>query len=440
MTSLHHIDRPAPRSPVPFIEDRRGSVAIVFALSIVILAAVVGGAVDFNRAYAARERAQQTADAAVLAAARVWQLENDLDAAKLRGKAFYIANVPAGLAATVSDFLVDEVKNIITLQVQALIPTPFLSVLGTKHVTANIEAQAQLARGVTANRHLEVAMMLDVTGSMKGSKLTALKAAAKDLVDIVVWDSQGEYTSRVALVPFAEGVRPGTAYLQAVRGARPSTHRFEDNNGYFQRYQLSDCVSDRKGNEALTDAGPNGTDKAGPVYTRTGDCTPGADIVPLTSDKPRLHSAIDALTAAGQTAGQIGTQWAWYMLSPNWNAVWPTSKAAPYGGNVHKVAILMTDGEYNLAYDDAGVATRDSARTASNGSPDGQARLLCEGMKGAGIAVFSVGFELTSAKAEETLRRCATDSSYVYMANDGDKLRLAFRDIAQRLATFHLSQ
>ncbi len=442
MQSVHSFINGQRVSLRSFRDDQDGSIAITLALSVIVLVGLVGGAIDFGRAYSARERAQQTADAAVLAAARVWQIENDLEAAKARGLGFYDANKPTDLAASVGQFAIDEVKNTITMHVQATVTTPFLSVVGMRTVTANIDAQAQLARGLTANRNLEVSMMLDVTGSMAGNKLTALKAAANELVDIVVWEREGTYTSRVALVPFAEAVNPGKDYLQTVRGGRASTHRFEDNNGYFQKFDLTECVSDRKGNEALTDAGPYGNDKAGPVYTKTGKCTPVAPIVPLTDDKVLLHNSINSLVASGQTAGQIGTQWAWYMLSPSWNEVWPEAhRAAAYGrSDVHKVAILMTDGEYNLAYDDAGVATRDSGKTASNGSPDGQARLLCEGMKAKGIAVFAVGFELSSTKAEETLRRCATDSSYVYMAKDAETLKRAFSDIAQRLATFHLSQ
>ncbi len=57
---------------------------------------------------------------------------------------------------------------------------------------------------------LEIALMLDVTGSMcndgngpctSGTKISALKDAAKKLVDTVVWDDQSKYTSRIAIVP-----------------------------------------------------------------------------------------------------------------------------------------------------------------------------------------------------------------------------------------------
>lgn len=47
-------------------------------------------------------------------------------------------------------------------------------------------------------------MMLDITGSMDGSKIRDLKDAAKDLIDIVL--IQETRKSRIALVPFSEPI------------------------------------------------------------------------------------------------------------------------------------------------------------------------------------------------------------------------------------------
>ena len=62
---------------------------------------------------------------------------------------------------------------------------------------------------------LEISLMLDVTGSMCDpcTKIDDLKAAAKDLVDIVIWDDQSAYTSKVALSPFAPAVNVGSTYF-----------------------------------------------------------------------------------------------------------------------------------------------------------------------------------------------------------------------------------
>ena len=58
--------------------------------------------------------------------------------------------------------------------------------------------------------NIEVSVVLDITGSMSGSKIEDLKAAAKDLVDIVVNDQQELFYSRVALIPYSNGVNVGS--------------------------------------------------------------------------------------------------------------------------------------------------------------------------------------------------------------------------------------
>ncbi len=151
------------------------------------------------------------------------------------------------------------------------------------------------------------------------------------------------------------------------------------------------------------------------------------------------------MTASGGTAGQIGTAWAWYTLSPNWNSIWSSSSshAAAYGtANLQKIAILMTDGEYNTEYDANGVSTSDSnGGSAANGTATTQARALCTGMKAKGITVYTVGFDLGGNQtAIDTLSQCATDSSKYYNADNGEELKQAFRDIALKISQLYLTQ
>ena len=75
-------------------KDDRGSVAIMFALTIFVVFTLVGGAVDLGRAMVARERLQSAVDSSVLAAARVWQLENDLTLAEEKALAHFDTNKP----------------------------------------------------------------------------------------------------------------------------------------------------------------------------------------------------------------------------------------------------------------------------------------------------------------------------------------------------------
>ena len=115
-------------------------------------------------------------------------------------------------------------------------------------------------------------MMLDITGSMSGQKIVDLKLAAKDLVDIVVWADQSEYTSRIALVPFSERVNVGS-YAQAVRGRPPQ--RLQSGLGSFNKqgggtanwYQIGTCATERTGFDAYTDEPPS-TAPVGHNYSR----------------------------------------------------------------------------------------------------------------------------------------------------------------------------
>jgi hypothetical protein len=93
---------------------------------------------------------------------------------------------------------------------------------------------------------------------------------------------------------------------------------------------------------------------------------------------------------------------------------------------VRKIAVLMTDGQYNKQYYGPGSTS--------------QARTMCGNMKAQGIEVYTIGFQV-SGTAQATLRDyCATDSSHHYDATSGDELRQAFRDIALRLAQLRLSK
>ncbi|KAB2918512.1 MAG: VWA domain-containing protein [Hyphomicrobiaceae bacterium] len=442
-----------------FSNDRSGSVALIFALAIVPLTAFVGLAVDYGRAYSVNTKTQAALDAAALAAGRVAQVEKTDSVNKAAAAASAFFNQAKPTNATVSSFVFtpNAANTEFTVTATTWVKTPFLGVLKTwfpqgadpdapascnsyscvKMITT---ATAKVTIGGSQASNVEIALMLDVTGSMAGQKLADLKAAAKDLIDVVILDNQSQYTSRVALAPFADAVRPGP-FLQQVRGLPPATNRFRDKQGRWQIYKLTDCVSERDGQAAYTDAAPIGNDKLGPVYTKSGSCNPQSQVVPLTQDKVLLKGTVDRLTAGGWTAGHLGTAWAWYLISPNWGSVWPNESApAPYGDkSTRKIAILMTDGEYNLQYDASGIATRDNGAGAMNGLSDAQARQVCANIKAAGIEVFTVGFDLHEAKAIETLRRCATDESHFYLAENGDQLRQAYRDIALKISILRLT-
>jgi hypothetical protein len=160
--------------------------------------------------------------------------------------------------------------------------------------------------------------------------------------------------------------------------------------------------------------------------------------MPLTSDKAALKAHVDGFTGKGGTAGHLGTQFAWYALHPGWGSVWgQQSKGLPYSmtqelnengkPKLYKIAVLMTDGEFNRQYDG------DSSET--------QAREFCKQMKQKGVIVYTVGFEIGSnGSAYDTMEECASSEEHFYNASNGDQLRMAFRDIAMKVSTLRLAE
>jgi hypothetical protein len=203
----------------------------------------------------------------------------------------------------------------------------------------------------------------------------------------------------------------------------------------------SNCMVERYGTDAATDVAP-GTSPLGIYYTSNGTCTSTNYVTPLTADKTRLHASIDALSTGGSTAGQIGMAWAWYMLSPNFASVWDKETTnAPMAYDtpeLAKVAILMTDGEFNFA-------TCEGRSTSSAGcsaaSPFVQAQAICTAMKSENIIIYTVGLELGTATDTITfLTNCATTPQHAFLAADTTELQAAFQSIATSISKLRLSK
>lgn len=176
---------------------------------------------------------------------------------------------------------------------------------------------------------------------------------------------------------------------------------------------------------------------------RLGTGCPSTPVTPLTTDVDKLTKAIAGLKAGGGTAGQIGIQWTQYLLSPRWGDFLSErvtgSRPAPYSGSIRKVAILMTDGEFNAAY--AGVPAGSSTSGGQATRSGGYAKTLCDQMKRNNIEVFTIGFMLKSGK--DVLQDCATPDTgslkHFYDASNAAELDAAFEAITQNFEVLRLT-
>jgi Flp pilus assembly protein TadG len=474
----------SPRLLQRFADNRSGNVAMMFGLLCVPICAVVGLGVDFGRAYQVRSQTQIALDAAALAAGRVAQVEkvDMVNKASAAASAYFNETKPPNVVQSTLQFSPNSSQTKFTVTATSWVRTPFLGVLKLMMpkssdaaapagcqgnffacVQMTTTSTAELKVGGNGETNIEVSLMLDVTGSMSGQKIVDLKSAANDLIDILVWDDQSQYTSRVAITPFAPTVYAGSTYFTALTNKAddpdpdgdgynyPSTcynskgklKNSCNGNSQYLAHKYAKCVVERTGTNEFTDAAP-GANAWLPSYndatgSSTTSCTPSVQIQPLTKDKTVLHNLVNNLSAGGSTAGQLGTALAWYMLSPKWSTVWPAaSTPGNYGAaKLKKIAVLMTDGIYNTLQ---GTSYGDYSSQASSAAS--KARTLCTNMKAAnvGIEIYTVGFDLGGDQgAINTLSQCATDSSHFYNTSTGDELRQAFRDIALKISTLRLT-
>jgi Flp pilus assembly protein TadG len=452
--------------------DQRGVSAVAFAISFAVLTPMALGVFDVYQSTEQRGKLQDALDAAALYAAK--STANDTPTINTIGNKALTANLQLIHGATLSNSAFSLVTNQGDPKVVATAQVTLPAYAPMEYTHLPVSVSSEVTR---AGNNLEVALVLDTTGSMAGTRIANLQSAANQLIDLVVSDTQTPYYSKIAIVPYSNSVNPGT-FTTAVRGTpvtavgsppqsacigQPGCTKiqFTSGTGSTRTFSVSNCVSERTGPEAFTDTAYSATSgKVGWVYPpASGNGCIGQTIQPLTSNKTTLHNEIATLTAANSTAGHIGLAWGWYTISPNWAALFPTgSQPAAYGtSHLLKVVILMTDGAFNTAYCNGVISATSSATDGTSGnlsdhqacaSPNGnafaQAAALCNNMKHMAnpVIIYTVGFDVSSdASAQSLLANCATDASHVYFpADDGHSLQLAFQQIASDLNRLSISK
>ncbi|MBM3618068.1 MAG: pilus assembly protein [Alphaproteobacteria bacterium] len=375
------------------LRDEGGNVLMFVGLGMFALVGATGVAVDMSRLQSAQTKLSNALDSAGLAAgskahsANVQQVVNN----------YMAVNYPPGfLDSTLmsTTATVSQDNTVITLSATARVPMTFMQIFGTEYM--DVVASSEITR---ENKGLELVMALDVTGSMAGTKITDLRSAATDMVNILFGDKATMENLYVAVVPYVTTVNIGsdkTAWLRnydlsrypaqypagAVKwkGCVESRTQYPVTNGL----DLTDAIPEAGKPETLfpmyfwesntvqasnahnnpwitkTTTTKNGkttttttvTLNEGSGYTDAAAKGPnvgcGTPITPFTTQKATVQSAIDALVPwrRGGTMSSEGMAWAWRVISPKWRGMWgnpdlPLDYNTPL---MSKAVIMMTDG------------------------------------------------------------------------------------------------
>ena len=461
-----------------FARDERGGIAIIIGLVMIVVAIGVCFAIDFARASAARQNLQDALDASTLRAARLTGMK---DAAVRKYAAEFLdANLQSNHELVDPQGSWDLGKDAVTGIATAKLEPYFIGLPMDGPFKLKVKSVVRRAYNAT-----ELALVLDTTGSMAGSKITSLKTAANSLVTTLT--TQKDADVKIAVIPFGQYVNIGVArrsepwanvppdYSQRVtppcttitQRTTCQTERYactRCNDGvpyqttctrsincrttpvdppqrscpapYTNHYRFQGCIGSPAYPKNVTDNDPSRR------YPGFLNLSCGSEITPLTANRGQLTSAVATLQASGETYIPAGLAWGFNALSK----ATPLTEAGKYdraGPNIkpRKVLVLMTDGQ-NTKLMNASNGRHDASPAAGQRAKqaDDYTAELCRNIKAENIELFTVAFDVDDATTKSMLKKCATDSRHYFDAQDSAALLRAFNDIAEALQNLYIAR
>jgi Flp pilus assembly protein TadG len=357
-----------PHKIAPFVRQfakEEDGVLVAFSVYFMLMILFVGAlGVDIMRFESQRSRLQHVLDQAVLAA-------TDLDQKSPPAEVVADYFIKSGLAnAELLSTVVDQGLNYreVTATARELVPTQLMHMLGVNEMMAPASSSAE-----ERVDSVEISLVLDVSGSMDGSRIENLKPAAVDFVDTVLELSDADDIS-ISIVPYATQVSAGPTLLSQFR-----THDDHDYS-HCVNFDSSDFYSTTM--EPLS-GGSRSYEQTKHfdvfTYAETADDTglvddehdsltvcpnrPSSHILPLSNNASTLHAQINALAAGGNTSADLGIKWGAALLDPSLQPVVSNLVAANQIDNAFsdrpleyddpnsiKVLVVMTDGQNTNQY------------------------------------------------------------------------------------------
>ncbi len=184
-----------------FVSDESGNVAIMFAVSLMAMLAASGLALDVTDMHNRKSTLQSASDAAVLAAAV--SDETNIQRLKKIAETAFESNFVLEADESIKEFDLNLSEDEeLSLNVQLEKPTLMMGIAGFDAVDVKVQSATLLANSTP----LDIAFVLDRTGSMAGQNMSGLINASRELITDL---DASERDIRIAVIPFSDYVNVG---------------------------------------------------------------------------------------------------------------------------------------------------------------------------------------------------------------------------------------
>ena len=425
-----------------FITDTSGNIAIMGAVGTLALITAAAFAIDTSRLYQAANELQDLNDVVALAVVHGENLTPATQRENFRDQMLDEINSRPLLTGLEFELTTEETRSEVKLNVtsRSEVELFFGSFWGDRRY-ASVNSEV-----VVSNQTLELALVLDISSSMTGTRLQELQNASRSLIDQLLDGSTTKNKVTISLVPFGGTVRLPSD-LDNLLTPPPTTDQWADGqwNGCLrmtpQDYQNGIWPSDEF--EYVPDFY---------VFTASGSqpwCpVAGIELVPLSTNKEKLFATIDNFHKSDGTGTDIGVAWGYATLHPTWrgrfnNSVSGTPRA--FNKRTKKIMIVMSDGgitgqHYPSAADLTGTIPFKGNDVIATDAETHQGYVdICNQAKSRDIDIYTVGFSIDNPIHEARLKECATSPAQHLSVEEGG-LEAAFDNIVLAVDPIRLSQ
>lgn len=190
-----------------FFRESTGNAAILFGLALPVLFMAIGSAVDYARWSSVHAALQVQVDSAALSALINVGRDDALVSIEqgLAARARMISHEPEFSEVSVRRISGNtDPEAVVIVRAEGVVPTLFMRMFGFQSLPVGAMAEAK-----RSPKTYEVSLIVDVTGSMKGAKINALRDASRLFVQALLPDDTTSDRILANIVPYTASVNIG---------------------------------------------------------------------------------------------------------------------------------------------------------------------------------------------------------------------------------------